>query len=402
MKTNKNDWSYSLFMEIKNIFIKKIQSGDWQKGYKLPSKKDLSKRLSIDIKVINQVINALELQGYIKIIANKGMFVSDLKINYYFNSQKSVLESLQQANLMCSKKLLEWKIIDLPTSLAWQTGLLANEKYLYIEYLQYLDNNRLALEKNYLPAKIINEKLKKDIEVFGISKALIKNDIKIDNSLKTLEMTNINYNDAKSLKIDVNSLVLLQTMEATLQDKTILYTQTLLQAQAFRFYNVLEGKDHVMSESNILLTRIDNRLVHGQVGVTWTKTIGANLIVVADDNVVKDPLQQSLMSVTAKSSGVGIRFFSLQHTADIIEKASPRQKIFIVVKTPREARKLVELGVNLNKVNVGNMHFSEGKVALTKKIYVNDQDLEDLKFIAHAGIEVYCQDVPGGAIEVIK
>ena len=45
---------------------------------------------------------------------------------------------------------------------------------------------------------------------------------------------------------------------------------------------------------NILLTRIDNRLVHGQVGVTWTKTIGANLIVVADDAVAQDKMQQSL------------------------------------------------------------------------------------------------------------
>ena len=53
---------------------------------------------------------------------------------------------------------------------------------------------------------------------------------------------------------------------------------------------------------NILLTRIDNRLVHGQVGVTWTKTLGANLIVVADDTAAEDRIQQSLMSVTAKSS----------------------------------------------------------------------------------------------------
>lgn len=63
---------------------------------------------------------------------------------------------------------------------------------------------------------------------------------------------------------------------------------------------------------NILLTRIDNRLVHGQVGVTWTKTLGANLIVVADDTAAEDRIQQSLMSVTAKSSGVGIRFFSIE------------------------------------------------------------------------------------------
>jgi len=43
-----------------------------------------------------------------------------------------------------------------------------------------------------------------------------------------------------------------------------------------------------MSTPNILLTRIDNRLVHGQVGVTWTSTIGANLLIVVDDDVAKD------------------------------------------------------------------------------------------------------------------
>ena len=56
---------------------------------------------------------------------------------------------------------------------------------------------------------------------------------------------------------------------------------------------------------NIVLTRIDNRLVHGQVGVTWVKTIGANLLLVANDEAASDKLQQQLMSVTAKSSGVG-------------------------------------------------------------------------------------------------
>lgn len=146
---------------------------------------------------------------------------------------------------------------------------------------------------------------------------------------------------------------------------------------------------------NILLTRIDNRLVHGQVGVTWTKTIGANLLVVANDEASEDPIQQSLMSVTAKSSGVGIRFFSIEKTAAIIGRAAPNQKIFIVCKTPGDVRRLVEAGVELKDVNVGNMHFSEGKRALSKKVYVDDQDMEDLKFLAAKGINVYIQDVPG-------
>jgi PTS system galactosamine-specific IIB component len=150
-----------------------------------------------------------------------------------------------------------------------------------------------------------------------------------------------------------------------------------------------------MKGDNILLTRIDNRLVHGQVGVTWTKTLNVNLIIVADDEVAANDLQKSLMSVTAKSSGVGIRFFTLQHTADVIDRAAPSQHIFLVVKTPAEARKLVELGVHLKDVNVGNMHFSEGKREITKKVYVDDKDWEDLQFLVASGSNVYCQDIPG-------
>lgn len=153
---------------------------------------------------------------------------------------------------------------------------------------------------------------------------------------------------------------------------------------------------------NILLTRIDNRLVHGQVGVTWTKSIGANLLLVADDATSEDKLQQQLMTVTAKSSGAGIRFFSIQKTADIIGRAAPNQKIFIICRTPHDVRRLVELGVDLKDVNVGNMHFSEGKHAITKKVYVDDKDMEDLKFLASKGINVYAQDVPGDAKHIIE
>lgn len=146
---------------------------------------------------------------------------------------------------------------------------------------------------------------------------------------------------------------------------------------------------------NILLTRIDNRLVHGQVGVTWTKTIGANLIVVADDTTAEDKTVQSLMAMTAKSSGAGIRFFTIEHTAEIIHKAAPTQKIFIVCRTPKDVRRLVDLGVELKDVNVGNMHFSDGKRSLSKKVYVDDSDMDDLKYLASKGLNVYIQDVPG-------
>lgn len=156
-----------------------------------------------------------------------------------------------------------------------------------------------------------------------------------------------------------------------------------------------------MNTPNILLTRIDNRLVHGQVGVTWTSTIGANLLVVVDDEVAKDDMQQKLMSMTADTYGFGIRFFSIEKTINVISKAAPHQKIFLICRTPATVRKLVEGGVPLKDVNVGNMHFSEGKHQISNKVYVNDRDLEDLQFIRGNNINVFIQDVPGEPKESI-
>ncbi len=147
-------------------------------------------------------------------------------------------------------------------------------------------------------------------------------------------------------------------------------------------------------EPNIRMVRIDNRLVHGQVGVTWTSSLGVNLLVVVDDEAAQSPVQQQLMSMTADNAGVGIRFFSIEKTLQVIGQAAPSQKIFVIAKTPRVVRSLVEGGVAIKAVNVGNMHFSEGKRQITKKVYVDDQDIADLKAIEAYGIDVFLQDTP--------
>lgn len=54
---------------------------------------------------------------------------------------------------------------------------------------------------------------------------------------------------------------------------------------------------------------------------------------------------------------------------------------------------MVEGGIDLKDVNVGNMHFSEGKKQISSKVYVDDQDLTDLRFIKQRGVNVFIQDV---------
>ncbi|MDF9824763.1 PTS system galactosamine-specific IIB component [Breznakia sp. PF5-3] len=151
-----------------------------------------------------------------------------------------------------------------------------------------------------------------------------------------------------------------------------------------------------MTEPNIVFARIDNRLVHGQVGNSWVGAVNCNLIVVADDQCAEDKIQQSLMKMTADSAGVGIRFFTLQKTIDVIHKANANQHIFIVCQNPDSMRKLIEGGVPIKAVNVGNMHVKPGKkVYHEAHVYVDDKDLEDFEAMKSKGAEVYIQIAPG-------
>ncbi|MCC8457459.1 MULTISPECIES: PTS N-acetylgalactosamine transporter subunit IIB [Photorhabdus] len=155
-----------------------------------------------------------------------------------------------------------------------------------------------------------------------------------------------------------------------------------------------------MSIPNILMTRIDNRLVHGQVGVTWTNSLGANLVLVANDQAAGDLMQQNLMDMVV-SDGVQTRYFTLQKTIDVIHKAAERQKIFIVCKTPQDVLTLVKGGVPIRFVNVGNMHFSEGKRQIHKTVSVDDSDVVVFRELEQLGVTCEIRRVPDEAGEPI-
>ena len=156
-----------------------------------------------------------------------------------------------------------------------------------------------------------------------------------------------------------------------------------------------------MPEPNILLTRIDNRLIHGQVATQWNSTIGANLILVANDEVSTNTMRQNLMKMAAPT-GVATRFFSLQHTIEIIGKASPKQKIFIICENPEDVLTLVKGGVPIKKVNIGNMHMAEGKRQVATSVAVNDEDVAAFKELQERGVELEIRRVPSTPVEDVN
>ena len=148
---------------------------------------------------------------------------------------------------------------------------------------------------------------------------------------------------------------------------------------------------------DILLTRVDNRLIHGQVGMTWATHLGANLIVVANDEVAGDEVQQNLMDM-AVASTAETRYFTIQKTIDVINLAGDWQHIFLVVKTPQDALKLVENGVPIKVLNIGNMHFSEGKKQVTSTISVDEDDRRTIRRLLDLGVQVELRKVPSDSV----
>ncbi|AYN27769.1 MULTISPECIES: PTS N-acetylgalactosamine transporter subunit IIB [Buttiauxella] len=144
---------------------------------------------------------------------------------------------------------------------------------------------------------------------------------------------------------------------------------------------------------NIVLSRIDERLIHGQVGVQWVGFSGANLVLVANDEVAEDTVQQNLMEMVL-AEGIAVRFWSLQKVIDNIHRAADRQKILLVCKNPNDFLTLVKGDVPVSRINVGNMHYAEGKKQIAKTVSIDDQDIAAFDGLQKAGVECFVQGVP--------
>lgn len=152
---------------------------------------------------------------------------------------------------------------------------------------------------------------------------------------------------------------------------------------------------------NIVLTRIDNRLIHGQVATQWTSSVGANLLLVANDAVANDPMRQGLMKMACPAQ-TSTRFFSIEKTCAVIHKAADSQKIAIICETPQDVVALVEGGVPIKSCNIGNMHMSEGKRQVATSVAVDDADVKAFRRLQELGVELYIQRVPSIAKEDVN
>lgn len=144
---------------------------------------------------------------------------------------------------------------------------------------------------------------------------------------------------------------------------------------------------------NIVLARIDDRLIHGQVATNWSRYTKCQRILVCNDDVEKDPIRKILLEQVAPP---GIRANVLGIDKAIRVYNNPKYKddrVLFLFTNPTDVVRMIEGGVDIKSVNVGGMSFKEGKKQITSAVSVNDTDIEAFKKLNEKGIELEIRKV---------
>lgn len=145
--------------------------------------------------------------------------------------------------------------------------------------------------------------------------------------------------------------------------------------------------------AEIVLTRIDDKLLHGQVSRTWLKYVGANTIIVADDKVAKDEEKIKILDI-ATPLGVKSYFLSIADTIEKINHLENDKKIILLLENTKQALEILDKGLSIDKLNIGNLSKRAGTKEVTPTIYLKDEEIKDLEKIKEKGIDVTIQALP--------
>lgn len=144
----------------------------------------------------------------------------------------------------------------------------------------------------------------------------------------------------------------------------------------------------------IVLIRVDDRLIHGQVVVGWTRTVGANHIVVANDEVAGNNMQRTLLKMAAPA-GVKVTILPVAEAgAQLAAKKFSGDNVLVLVRDPRSLVGLMQAGLKLEKVNIGNVRSGEGRKRLTKEVHASPEDMQAWKELDQAGVALEAQWLP--------
>ncbi|MEW9676831.1 PTS sugar transporter subunit IIB [Lentibacillus sp. L22] len=144
----------------------------------------------------------------------------------------------------------------------------------------------------------------------------------------------------------------------------------------------------------IKLLRVDHRLLHGQVAFSWTQNLGADCILIANDDVPVNDLRKTTIKL-AKPQGVKLVIKNIEDSIKALQSgATDKYKLFIVVESVADAQKLSEAYPAIEQVNLGGVKAKEGSRKISKAINLLPEEEKLVKKMIEKGVEVEIRQVP--------
>jgi PTS system mannose-specific IIB component/fructoselysine and glucoselysine-specific PTS system IIB component len=144
----------------------------------------------------------------------------------------------------------------------------------------------------------------------------------------------------------------------------------------------------------LVLYRIDDRLIHGQVVVGWGQAMDIEFIVLVDDAVATSEWEQELYRMGVPPEMEVFFHTVTDATGNLDVYRRERRRGILLTGDVRSMACLVTAG-GIPSVNVGGVHHRPGRVQRLRYVFLTPDEERQLREIASRGVEVSAQDVPG-------
>jgi PTS system mannose-specific IIB component/fructoselysine and glucoselysine-specific PTS system IIB component len=144
----------------------------------------------------------------------------------------------------------------------------------------------------------------------------------------------------------------------------------------------------------IVLYRIDERLIHGQVVLGWGSQMAPARYIVVDDDLATSDWEQDLYRMGAGEAGVV--FVTVDEARDRLGewRAAPERSILLTRDVPSMLRLAGGGLLRGAKVNVGGLHHSAERKEVLTYLHLTPEDREDLRALRDEGAIVTAQELP--------
>lgn len=149
----------------------------------------------------------------------------------------------------------------------------------------------------------------------------------------------------------------------------------------------------------IIASRIDGRLIHGQVANLWGMKLGITRFMVIDDEVAQNDVEKQRLKL-ATPAGIRLSVLPVEKAATNIKNGKyDSQRLMIVARKPDRFLRLLDYGVDFGTLNVGNMSQSDDTRSITNSINVTDEDVRVFEELDAKGVDIVSQMVPNNKAE---